>query len=307
LAGLSTESVEFVPYYEGFQGSVRRVADQKFLIRGVYSKIGEDKIRITELPVGTWTMPYTTFLESLMDGGVDKAGKKMAPSIRDFTSVCTEVAVDFTVVFPKGKLAELEAAVDSVTGINGIEKLLKLTTSVSTTNMHMFNAEFKLHKYATVEEIIDAFYVVRMDTYRRRKEAQIVEMKQRLLKLSNRARYIQETLSGAIDLRRKTGEVVVTLLEKMRFDRMDGEYKYLVKMPMDSVTEENVAQLMREKTTTEEELAKLTATSLETIWLNELDALDKEYVKFKTRREKIQAGGIGGGSEKKKKVVVRKK
>ena len=306
LAGLSVEKTDFVPYYEGFQGSVRRVSEQKFLIRGVYSKVGEDKIRITELPVGTWTMPYTTFLESLMDGGVDKAGKKIAPSIRDFTSVCTEVAVDFTVVFPKGKLAEWEAAVDTTTGINGVEKLLKLTTTVSTTNMHMFNAEFKLHKYTTVEEIIDAFYVVRMETYCRRKEAQLVEMKQRLSKLANRARYIQETLSGSIDLRRKTGEVVVSLLEGMQFDRMDGEYKYLVKMPMDSVTEENVAQLMREKANTEEELHILTATSLETIWLNELDSLDKEYTKFKMKREKIQAGGVSG-AEKKKKIVIRKK
>ena len=58
-------------------------------------------------------MPYTTFLEGLLDGGLDKKGKKMAPSIRDFTSVCTEVNVDFTVIFSQGKLSELEESKDA--------------------------------------------------------------------------------------------------------------------------------------------------------------------------------------------------
>jgi DNA topoisomerase-2 len=72
-----TNSADFVPYYEGFRGTIAKIADQKFLIKGLYEKISDDKIRITELPVGTWTMPYISFLESLMDGtSVDKNGKK---------------------------------------------------------------------------------------------------------------------------------------------------------------------------------------------------------------------------------------
>jgi DNA topoisomerase-2 len=306
--GGASGAPEFIPYYEGFQGTIRKLAEHKYLIRGVYNRLAEDKIRVTELPVGTWTMPYTTFLESLVDGSVDKNGKKTPPVIKDFTSVCTEVAVDFVIVFPKGKLAELEAAIDESTGINGVEKLLKLTTTVSTTNMHMFNSEFKLHKYGSVEEIIDAFYEVRIDAYRRRKEAQIKEMKEKLLKLSNKARYIQKTLSGEIDLRRKTAEAVTVCMESMEFARIEGDFKYLIKMPMDSVTEENVAHLMGEKAHTEEELRILTETSLETIWRHELDEFEKEYDKFKLKREKIQrgggeapasGGGGGGGSSKK--------
>jgi DNA topoisomerase-2 len=297
-------AADFVPYYEGFKGQVRKLAEQKFLIRGVYSTIGEDKIRITELPIGTWTMPYTSFLESLMDGGVDKSGKKLPPTIKDFTSVCTEVSIDFVVVFPKGKLAELEAAIDSTTGINGVDKMLKLTTTVSTTNMHMFNSEFKLHKYGSIEEIIDDFYKVRLDAYGKRKQAQMIEMQQRLLKLSNRARYIQETLTGIIDLRWKNTDVVTAMLEKMQFDRIDGDYKYLVKMPMDSVTKENVDHLMVEKTNTEEQLRILTATTLETMWLTELDILEKEYDIFKLRRERIQNGSETAAS--KKKLVIKK-
>jgi DNA topoisomerase-2 len=304
LLGQSNEGSEFVPYYEGFKGSIRKLADQKYLIKGLYEKIGDDKIRITELPVGTWTMPYTTFLETLMDGNtLDKAGKKIPPSIKDFTSVSTEVAVDFTVIFPKGKIQELEASIDA-NGCNGVEKLLKLFTTISTTNMHMFNSEFKLHKYSTIEEIIDDFYGVRLGVYQKRKAYLVEDMEKKLIRLSNRARYIQETLNGTIDLRRKTAEQVSTLLTGMKFALIDGDYKYLIKMPMDSVTQENVANIMKEKENTEVELALLKSTTLEKMWVHELDVLNTEYDKYKLYREQIQRGS---GTEKPKKTIKSKK
>ena len=302
LNGLQNTS-EFIPYYEGFKGSISKIAEQKYLIKGLYEKISDDKIRITELPLGTWTMPYTTFLETLMDGTtVDKTGKKIPPSIKDFTSVCTEVNVDFTVVFPKGKIQELEAVVDG-NGCNGIEKLLKLFTTISTTNMHMFNADFKLHKYTTIEEIIDEFYGIRLDIYGKRKAYLVDDMEKKLVKLSNRARYIQETLNGTIDLRRKTAEQVTQLLSGMKFALIEGDYKYLIKMPMDSVTQENVANIMKEKENTEAELNLLKSTPLEKIWYHELDLLDNEYDKYKKIRENIQSGGGGSSKNVDKKVT----
>ena len=276
---------EFIPYYEGFKGTIRKIAEQKYLVKGVYEKTGEDKIRITELPVGTWTMPYITFLEGLTDGGVDKAGKKIPPALKDFTSICTEMIVDITVVFPKGKLVEFESAVDDL-GVNGIEKLLKLTTTMSTTNMHMFNNEFKLHKYAKVEEIIDDFYHVRMGVYEKRKISLVKEMQKKLVKLSNRAKYILETLEGTVDLRRKHAQQVTDLMVARKFDMLDGDYKYLIKMPMDSVTQENVAHIIKEKEETEKELEILKATTLEKMWLLELDDFEREYAVYKKRRNK---------------------
>jgi len=297
-----TESVygggEFIPYYEGFKGTIRKIADQKYLVKGVYEKIGEDKIRITELPVGTWTMPYITLLEGFMDGGVDKAGKKIPPTIKDFTSICTELAVDITVVFPKGKLAELESVVDSLTGVNDLEKMMKLTTSQSITNMHMFTHEFKLKKYTKIEDIIDDFYGVRLAIYGKRKEALMKEMQKKLVKLSNRARYILETLEGLVDLRRKNAQQVSELMAARKFEVLDGDYKYLIKMPMDSVTQENVASIMKEKEETEKLLADLAATTLEQMWSRELDEFEKEYGNYKKRRET--------GSSQKSPVKIKK-
>jgi DNA topoisomerase-2 len=296
-------SVEFVPYYEGFQGQVQKIGDQKFLIKGKYEKVGEDKIRITELPIGTWTMPYITFLEGLLDGTVDKAGKKSPPVIKDMVSMSTEVVVDITVTFPKGKLAEL-VTMNSSESINGLEKLLKLTTTVSTTNMHMFNAESKLHKYNSIEEIIEEFYLTRLQLYQVRKDALIKDMNKLLVKLSNRARYILDVLADTIDLRKKTNQQVQELLEGLKYDKVEGDFKYLIKMPMDSVTEEHVAHILKEKADTEIELDILTKTTTGQMWLKELDIFEKEYNTYKAKREKLQSGSTL--STKPTKKVVKK-
>lgn len=295
---------EFVPYYRGFKGSITKAGEKKYLIKGVYEKIAENKIRITELPVGTWTMPYITYLEELMDGGVDKAGKKIAPVIKDFVSVCTDTIVDITVVFPTGKLGELLEGESNVAGVNTLEKLLKLYTTVSCTNMHLFNHERKLKKYDNVEDIIDDYYHIRLDAYEKRRQYLLKDIEALLVKLSNRARYIMETLEGNIDLRKKKSNEVDTLLEKMGFVRINEDYKYLVKMPMDSVTEENVAQILKEKSDAETEKQLLLETSAEKMWLKELGIFEAEYMIY--MNDTIQPSNVDNKTQNKTTTTVKK-
>ncbi len=296
--------MKFMPYYEGFKGTISQVDDNKFMIKGLYEHAGPDKIRITELPVGTWTMPYTTFLESLMDGGTSKDGKKISPSIKDFVSMSTEVAVDFTITFAPGKLVELENTRDEH-GVTGVDKLLKLSTTVSVTNMHLFNSDRRLNKYAKVEDVINTFYDVRLALYAKRKAHLEKELRSRLLKLTNKARYIQETLSGIVDLRKKNAVQVSELMVARKFDTFDGDFKYLIKMPMDSVTEENVANIIADRDNSQKELDILLATSLEKMWIGELDVLEREYDTYKLKRQHIQSGS--GVAKAKAKVVKVKK
>jgi DNA topoisomerase-2 len=277
--------VDFVPYYEGFLGTVQKIGENKFLIKGKYDIIDENTIRIVELPIGTWTMNYVSFLEELVDGGVDKDGKKIAPVLKDITNMSTEVNVNITVVFPKGKLAELLL----ITGeINGVEKILKLTTTVSTTNMHLFDSQMRLHKYESVQEIIDAFYEVRIETYKKRKAAIVNEITNKLLELSNRSKYIQGVLDGTIDLRRKTSKEVDDLLSTFGLTMLENSFSYLRKMQMDSVTSENVEKILKETKEMQEQLKKLVNTSLKQLWLNDLDNFEKKYVVYKYQREILQ-------------------
>ena len=55
------------PYYQGFQGDTEKVDPKHFLTHGKYT-IDDDKIHITELPIGMWTDNYKLFVESEIEG-----------------------------------------------------------------------------------------------------------------------------------------------------------------------------------------------------------------------------------------------
>jgi len=278
---------EFIPYYEGFKGSITKINESKFLFRGIYENVGQDKIRVRELPVGYWTQDFKEHLEGLTEVQVDKAGKKIPAIIKDYDDMSKDTNVDFTITFQKDKLEELEAST-SENNINGVEKLLKLCSTSSTSNMHLFDAHDKLKKFANVTEIIDEYSITRLELYDTRKKYMIMSIEKELQILSNKARYIQELLDDTIDLRKKKKDEVSMMLKTKGYDVIDEdeEYKYLVKMTMDSVTSENVDKLLKDVESKQTELHIVKSTTIQQMWLHELTELEDEYIKYKSDRER---------------------
>jgi DNA topoisomerase-2 len=291
LNGLDNTSVEFIPYYEGFKGIINKITAEKFLIKGIYEKIDNDKIKVSELPVGFWTEDFKELLETLIDPGVDKDGKKIQPIVKDYEDMSKDTNVDFIITFVKGKVQELENGKADY-GCNGLEKVLKLYTTNSTTNMHLFNSADKLKKYETIQEIIDDYYEVRYCMYQTRKEYMINNLQNELILLSNKVKYIKENLEGTIDLRRKKREEVISMLNDKKYDIIgdDTEYKYLTKMTMDSVTDENIEKLFKEQELKKLELEKIQQTTINCMWLLELDNLIKLYNEYKEDRDRTMNG-----------------
>jgi DNA topoisomerase-2 len=285
------DKIDFIPFYDGFKGQITKLSDDKFLVKGVYEKIGIDKIRVTELPVGYWTEDFKELLEGLIDPGMDKEGKKITAIVKDYDDMSKDTNVDFTITFAKGKLEDLEANKGDYS-CNGLEKLLKLYTTNSTTNMHLFDADDKLYKYEKISDIIDAYYEVRLKLYQTRKDYMIRAIEKELILLSNKAKYIKENLDGTIDLRKKKKEQVIEMLQSKGYTIIDddNEYKYLTKMPMDSVTEENVEKLLTDKGNKEAELATIRATTINQMWNYELDNLLEQYLEYKDSRQRLMDG-----------------
>jgi DNA topoisomerase-2 len=320
------------PYFKGFKGTVKNISSSdslpKYLIKGTYEIIADRKVRITELPIGTWTDDYKEFLEKLMEAPVaadkdkDKDKGGAAPVLKEYSDMSTDSVVDITVTFhpsyphtPK----DLQAAiVDADAGTNKLEKLLGLFTTQSTSNMNLFDAHEKLRKYATIYDIIEDYYVERLALYAKRKAAILAQLANELRVLTNRAKYIQEVLDDKLELRRQTKEAIHAKMTAHGYEHIDGdtEFKYLLKMPMDSVSDENVRRLLSERDTKRAEHQGLQDTSIQALWTNDLDELETEYRKWATAAEMAAAtsetvGAKGGGAASgntvaKKKMVVKK-
>jgi len=279
----------FIPYYEGFKGTIEKISECKFLIKGIYEKISTDKIKVTELPVGFWTDDFKELLESLIEPGVDKDGKKKLSIIKDYDDMSKDTNVDFIITFNKGKLEEYEAMTGE-NGCNGIHKLLKLSTTNTTTNMHLFDAEDKLRKYENISDIIDDYFEMRLSFFQKRKNYLIDTLEHEIKLLTNKANYIKENIDGTIDLRKKKKEEIIQILEDKNYDKFEGDndYKYLVKMPMDSVTEENIEKLFKEHESKKSELEIIKNTTIHQMWLSELENLKSLYLEYKEDRERGQ-------------------
>jgi DNA topoisomerase-2 len=295
------DNIDFIPYYEGFKGQVTKIADDKFLIKGMYEKVGIDKIRVTELPIGYWTEDFKELIEHWINPGEDKDKNKIPPIIKDYEDMSKDTNVDFTITFIKGKLDDLEKSKYD-NGCNGIEKTLKLFTTNTTTNMHLFDSNDTLQKFENISSIIDSYYDIRLKLYQTRKDYMIESLERELMMLTNKAKYIKENLDGTIDLRKKKKEQVIEMLYTKGYNIIDDDtnYHYLTKMPMDSVTEENVEKINKERHDKEIELESVKATGINKMWLNELETLKEQYTEYKEERARLMNCD---DSKKKNKIV----
>ena len=150
-----------------------------------------------------------------------------------------------------------------------------MTSSLSISNMYLFNKDEKLVNYKSINEILNDFVNTRMDYYDIRKKHMIKKMENYLKVLSNKYKYINELLEGTIDLRKKKSVEINEMLKQKKYDKQENTYYYLIKMPMDSVNEENVESLKSEYEKVQKELEELKNKSIVSMYYEELKELEK--------------------------------
>ena len=293
------ENIEIEPFYNNFKGTITKLKNNRYLFKGKYEVVSSDSIRVTELPIGYWTSKFKEDLEDLMDDK-GKKGKKKTPVVKSYKDMSTDAIVDFTIKFHPNILGKyITKKLDD--NCNQLEKTLKLYSYKTINNMHLFNKKQQLKKFKDVYEIIEEYYGVRYNMYVKRKEYLIKRLERELKVLSNKARFIKEQCDDVIDLRKKKKIQVIELLKTRGYDMVDEdeEYKYLRKMTIESVEEENYMRLMKECEMKKKELEVLKKKTVENIWLGELGVLKVEYEKYLVDR-KVKLYGLD--VKKKKKV-----
>ena len=286
------EKPDITPYYKNFKGSIIKLTESKWLFKGCYERTGKKEIRVTELPIGIWTDDYKKYIEELIDGNKTTKGKKKTVIVKDYNDMSTDIVVDVTIIFSsENKLDELiNKKIDD--NSNELEKLLRLYTTKTTTNMHLFDENEKLKKFKTPMEIIDHYIDIRLNTYVKRKKYLIKLLEHETKILINKVKFIKELLNNTLDLRNKKKIDICEMLKNKDYDIIDddSEFKYLIRLPMDSVSEENIEILEKNKDIKVKELNKLIKTKEKDIWLSELTTLKTEMIKFLQNKPKTKGG-----------------
>ena len=281
-------SVELTPYYNNFTGTITKITPSKYLIKGKYEKIANNKIKITELPIGTWTDDYKEHLEKLIEQS------KKDGIVKNYIDMSTDKNIDFTILFCNTTILQTLESNKIDDHCTELEKYLNLYTTKSTSNMHLFDQNERLVKFNTVEEIIHAYIEQRLKLYTTRIQNIINQLNQEVVLLTNKAKYILEVIKGSVDLRNKKGVQIIQLLKDKSYDIIneDKEYKYLIKLPMDSVSHENVEKLLKKKGDKESELEVIKNMTNKKMWISELNALYKilstSTMRSSTKKKKLK-------------------
>ncbi|KAG9150672.1 hypothetical protein Leryth_008141 [Lithospermum erythrorhizon] len=288
------------PWYRGFRGSIEQTSTKEagatYTVTGIINEVDETTISITELPLRRWSSDYKVFLESVCEG--NKEAKD--PFIQDFSSYCSLDYVHFDIILNEEKMRNAKA--------EGLLKKFKLTTSISTCNMHLFEPNGTIKKYDTPEQILEEFFHLRMEFYEKRKRAIVKNLETDLLKLENKVRFILDVVGGNIivsnrkraDLflelkeknftpfpKKKSLEAIVAgttddteeteePLEASSSEVQASDYDYLLSMAIGSLTLEKVQDLCDERDKLRVAVDEMRKAAPKSLWIKDLDELEKQ-------------------------------
>ncbi|MBE35254.1 MAG: hypothetical protein CMI16_06830 [Opitutaceae bacterium] len=286
------------PWYRGFRGTIEPEDENatRYVVTGRHELDG-DRLVITELPVRTWTADYKTFLEgegaaapsnprsSSKGEGVEKRKSARAvPLVADFREHHTDASVRF----------EITIAPESMDRVRreGVERVFRLTSRVSTTNMHCFDANGVMTKYASAIEIVEAFVSLRLEAYERRRLALARAAEIEVERLSNRARFVLAVSEGELVVAKKKKDDLVRELRGAGYAVFSDSYEYLLGMPVWSLTRERVDALLTERDRTVDELERIRRTTARELWREDLTTLERTLDDADAENTNANANGV---------------
>ena len=306
------ENIALRPWWLGFKGPIQQVSDGVWLTKGLYTfDDAKHMVSIVELPVGTWTQDYKTFLDELctntdMDSAKTEDG---TPVLKNFDDLYNHIEVRFDLYLDNDYYDDIRSNPQE------FEKRFRLTNTYRTSNMVCFDTSSNIVKYNCVGDIMEAYYQGRTKAYEKRRAKEIERLTRDATESDAKARFIKAVISGAIELRNATDEAIIALMKKhslpplSKVDESDSidAYEYLLKMRMDRVKASAVIDQEKAVEQSLRAVKLLEGTTSSEMWLKDLDEFQATWQTVRTAREEALADVDGKKRSTKKKFITKSK
>lgn len=246
------------PSLIGFTGTYTQDTEnnKKWYIRGKFERINSSTVKITELPPSMTYEKYEEILDKLVEN----------KDIVSYEDNCKD-NIDYTIKFTR---VGLEILSD-----DKLFNLLKLVES-ETENFNTLDEYGKLKIFESVDDIIQYFVDFRLKYYKVRKDHQLDKMQHELKVLGNRGKFIKAILDGKIVVNNKSKDEIVSQIESIAIEMIDGSYDYLLRMPIYSLTKEMFEKLKEDFSNKKDEIEKLKLVDPKDMYLEDLSELKKK-------------------------------
>jgi len=288
---------DLVPYYLGFNGTIKKTENNSYISKGIYKWIDNETLEITELPIGTWTEDYKEFLENMITNNLN--------NLKYIENHYTSKNVKFILHFNGNVRETLE---------DKFEQLFKMSSSknLSINNIHLFNKNGAIQKYDNTTEIIKEWSKTRILKYAERKAYQIKILEKDFLVLSAKIRFIIDVITGNIQIMDKKLTDIAKRLIELKYPRIntdngndevkdvndvnedeeDGgaagaaggeknkdikDFNYLLRMPISQLTYDRKIILEKEVDELNKNLNNLRNNRIEDLWMSDLVELENAW------------------------------
>ncbi len=250
------------PWIKGFHGTFDRSPDspRSWSIKGSYTVKNTSTVEVTEIPPSFTYEKYESYLDGLVEKGV-------LSSYDDHSSD----RVHYVLKFPRTNLAELQKK-------NKLDDVLKMREGEGE-NLTTLDENGKLKVFERAEEIVDYFVDFRLGYYGKRKARLLADLTRQIDLLDAKSRFIDAVIKGRIVVANEKKPDIIKAIEKESISKQDESYDFLLGMPIWSLTYEKYVELQRKLDETTKERDKVTKTSPEDFYRQDLKDLRKQVQK----------------------------
>jgi DNA topoisomerase-2 len=263
------EENEIIPWYRGFNGTIEKFGKNKYISKGIYEKKtvkNVNKVVVTELPVNMWIDKFKDSVEDLLE----------SKKIKSYKNNSSDVVINFEI--DEQKDSEFESNEDT----------LGLTSTLSTSNMVLFNKNGEIKKYDSVNDILKEFCEVRYEFYVKRKEHNIKSLRHELEIVNNKMRFLKEVMEESLIIKDIDEDILIKEMSKRGYYKYDksseeenkGSYSYLLNMNIRSFTKQKLDNLQKEIDKLDNQLEIMLKITPNQMWMNELNEFEIEYNKI---------------------------
>ena len=200
--------------------------------------------------------------------------KKQKFYILDYSDNSTDTTVEFLIKVEPNILTGITCNVNK--NIDSIEEYFKLYSSIKTTNLHLYDERGVIKRYNTIYDILDNYYIVRLNYYEKRKIYQIEKIKNILEHESNRMRFIKDVVEERVVVFKNKRENIEKYLVDNNYVKYHKTYNYLIDMSIINFTNEKITELQKHIDKLESELENIKSITTRDMWKNELNVLSKK-------------------------------
>jgi DNA topoisomerase II len=255
----SKKLIELKPWYKGFKGEIiEDKNNNRYISRGIFKLLPNNKLNILELPIMTWNEKYYEFLDKLID---DKY-------IKEYDKYCTDEEVNIVITLPEEIYNSLS---DDI-----IIKKFNLESYINMNNMNLFNEKGKIESYKDHYQILDYFIDLRIKYYSLRKQNILKNFEEQKKYLINKMKFINYVLKKEIVFENKSKENIIKQIESKNIEMHNQSFDYLLNISLISLSKEKLDELKKSYDKIKSEIDVINSMTENDMWNKELQDLKKK-------------------------------